>query len=218
MIGVYVSVPVACFRKGMAREFFETHPLPPPSTCYGFLLSLVGEHDRRRHLGCRVTPAILGKPEVSVVLRTMWRVKNRELGHPQNLRPDFQQLLSHVELVVWLDSSDETTAGAMLEQRVAAALDPANRGDVERSGGLCLGESTHLVDEVSPLERRPDMMGRKTRTFLLDPAGSTTLPVWVDHIGSAGTRWVTGELRPGPLTEPARERVPLITDQEAADG
>ena len=43
MIGLYVTVPVACFRKGLAREYLETEPLPPPSTCYGFLLSLVGE-------------------------------------------------------------------------------------------------------------------------------------------------------------------------------
>ena len=42
MLGIYVSVPVACFRKGLAREFLETEALPPPATCYGFLLSLVG--------------------------------------------------------------------------------------------------------------------------------------------------------------------------------
>ncbi len=46
MIGVYVSVPVACFRKGFAREYLETEVLPPPATCYGFLLSLVGETER----------------------------------------------------------------------------------------------------------------------------------------------------------------------------
>ena len=30
MIGVSVTVPVACFRKGMAREYLETEPIPPP--------------------------------------------------------------------------------------------------------------------------------------------------------------------------------------------
>ena len=49
MLGIYVSVPVACFRKGLAREYLETEPIPPPSTCYGFLLSLVGETSRLRH-------------------------------------------------------------------------------------------------------------------------------------------------------------------------
>ncbi len=33
--------------------------LPPPATCYGFLLSLVGEVRRERHIGCRVAPAML---------------------------------------------------------------------------------------------------------------------------------------------------------------
>ena len=56
MLALKVSVPVACFRKGFAREFWETEELPPPATCYGFLLSLVGERDRRRHVGVRVCP------------------------------------------------------------------------------------------------------------------------------------------------------------------
>ena len=43
MLGLKVTVPVACFRKGFAREFWETEELPPPATCYGFLLSLVGK-------------------------------------------------------------------------------------------------------------------------------------------------------------------------------
>jgi CRISPR-associated protein Cas5t len=57
MLGVYVTVPIACFRKGLAREFLESEWIPPPATCYGFLLSLVGESRRSRHIGCRVTPA-----------------------------------------------------------------------------------------------------------------------------------------------------------------
>ena len=80
MTGLYVSVPVACFRKGLAREYLETEPLPPPSTCYGFLLSLVGESDRRRHTGARVSAAIRGEPAVSTVLRTLWREKDKKLA------------------------------------------------------------------------------------------------------------------------------------------
>ena len=58
MLGIYVTVPVACFRKGLAREYLETEPLPPPATCYGFLLSLVGESSRLRHVGVRVVTGI----------------------------------------------------------------------------------------------------------------------------------------------------------------
>src|SRR6478735_6990538 len=97
MLGVYVTVPIACFRKGLAREYLETEPLPPPATAYGFLLSLVGEERRVRHVGCRIC----------VVLRTVWRVKKQPLGSGGNTRPDYQQLLTQVELAFWLDSTEE---------------------------------------------------------------------------------------------------------------
>src|SRR5271163_1811182 len=129
MLGVYVTVPVACFRKGLAREYLETEPLPPPSTCYGFLLSLVGESVRRRHIGVRVTPALLGKPPTSVVLRTVWRVKKTPLGSPGNTRPDYQQLLTGVALAMWLDSTDERTETPTLEDRVRVALDQPRQVD-----------------------------------------------------------------------------------------
>ena len=77
MLGVHVTVPVTCFRKGMAHEYLETEPIPPPATCYGFLLSLVGETNRRRHIGCRVTVTSIGRPDVSVVLRTICRQLRR---------------------------------------------------------------------------------------------------------------------------------------------
>jgi CRISPR-associated protein Cas5t len=145
MLSLYVSVPVACFRKGLAREYLETEVLPPPATCYGFLLSLVGEADRRRHIGCRVAPMLLNRPQMSVVLRTVWRVKKAPLGSAGNTRPDYQQLLSPVELALWLDSADESH-DERLEARVRRALEQPS--SIRRFGGLCLGESTHLVDEV----------------------------------------------------------------------
>ena len=37
MLELEVAVPVACFRRGFAREFWESEDLPPPATCYGFL-------------------------------------------------------------------------------------------------------------------------------------------------------------------------------------
>src|SRR6516165_5787191 len=117
MLGIRVTVPVACFRKGLAREYLETEPLPPPSTCYGCLLSLVGETQRYRHAGCRVAPVLLNEPEQSVVLRTVWRVKKTPLGSPGNSRPDYQQILSPVELILWLDAADEQGQGPTLEVR-----------------------------------------------------------------------------------------------------
>jgi CRISPR-associated protein Cas5t len=213
VLGVYVTVPVACFRKGLAREYLETEPLPPPATCYGFLLSLVGETNRRRHVGCRVAPVLLGAPETSVVLRTVWRVKKAPLGSPGNTRPDYQQLLTGVELLVWLDSSDERAAAPTLESRVGAAL--ANPANVSRFGGLSLGESTHLINEVSPWEQvKVRHAGRTGRAFLVAPKGRLTLPVWVDHVGSAGTRYATGDLDEVPLSDPpAVARLPVISPE-----
>ena len=213
MLGVYVTIPVACFRKGLAREYLETEPLPPPATCYGFLLSLVGETDRKKHIGCRVAPVLLNKPPTSVVLRTVWRVKEKAIpqGSGTNARPDYQQLLTDVQLVIWLDSSGE--AGDKLEERVRTAL--ADPGSVTRFGGLSLGESTHMVDEVCLLERVRDRLPKSGRIFLKrdDKKGRLTLPVWVDHVGSAGTRYATGDLEASPLSQPDPERMPIISPE-----
>ena len=207
MLGIRVTVPIACFRKGLAREYLETEALPPPSTCFGFLLSLVGEERRARHVGCRVAPVLLNEPDQSVVLRTVWRVKKTPLGSAGNTRPDFQQLLSPVELVIWIDSTGEPAGMENLEARVSRALQHPEV--IDRFGGLSLGESTHLVDEVQVLDRylasqayarRHPLEGR---AFLLADRGRLTLPVWVDHLGSSGTRYVTGNLVPHwPIERP----------------
>lgn len=212
MLGLYVSVPVACFRKGFAREYLETEALPPPATCYGFLLSLVGEVDRDRHIGCRISPGLLSQPEKSVVLRTVWRIKKRQdpLGHAGNRTPAQQELLTDVRLVVWLDSLEEVGQQPTLEGRVAdACLDPER---ITRFGGLSLGESTHLVDEVKLI--RNDRVSTDVRggssLFVVAEFGQFTLPVWVDHVGSEGTRYVVGELKQAPLAPPDRLLMPKI--------
>lgn len=221
MLGIRVTVPIACFRKGLAREYLETEPLPPPSTCYGFLLSLVGETRRLRHAGCRIAPVLIGKPDQSVVLRTVWRVKKAPLGSAGNTRPDFQQLFSDVEVICWVDSSEESNADLRLEERVRDALN--NPSKVARFGGLSLGESTHLVNEVSLMDRylqtsafRSRPPGERGRAFLLADKGRLTLPVWVDHVGSAGTRFVTGDLVPDwPIQQrPVLNRMSKISPPE----
>ncbi|MCG6157256.1 type I-MYXAN CRISPR-associated protein Cas5/Cmx5/DevS [Rubinisphaera margarita] len=223
MLGLYVSVPIACFRRGRAREYLETELLPPPSMCYGFFLSLVGETDRENHIGCRVSPSIVFSlnpdempgqftSDLSVVLRTVWRVKSKPLGSAGNTRPDYQQLLSNIHLVIWLDSSGETCERT-LEQRVQEAL--TSPGNIQRFGGLSLGESTHLVDEVVEIER---WLARQkhpvsARRFELDPKGNLSLPVWVDHVGSQGTRYVRGSLIPGSIQTPESGRMPQISPE-----
>ncbi|MFC1758605.1 type I-MYXAN CRISPR-associated protein Cas5/Cmx5/DevS [Planctomycetota bacterium] len=214
MIGVHVTVPIACWRRGKAREYLETEMLPPPSTCYGFLLSLVGETDRLAHVGARVTVAMISRePQLSVVLRTVWRVKKRPLGTAGNTRPDYQQLLTGSELVIWIDSSDEhgnTDDLMTLEQRVQAALDPNARSQINRFGGLSLGESTHLVDEIKPF--KPQAIDGEC--FVVNQRGRLTLPVWVDHVGSAGTRFTTGDIELRKLLPPKPIELPQINPPE----
>ena len=212
MMGVYVSVPIGCFRRGMAREYLETEVLPPPATCYGFLLSLVGETDRYHHTGARVAPVLLGEPATSVVLRTVWRVKSRPLGSKGNTRPDYQQLLTGLEIVIWLDSSDEDGEVPNLESRVALALNPATRKTIVRFGALSLGESTHMVDQIMLLtdELREILRGVRTRSFLIAERGRLSLPVWVDHVGSRDTVHVVGDLVDTDLSRPKTSRMPQI--------
>lgn len=214
MLGVFVSVPVACFRRGLAREYLETEALPPPSTCYGFLLSLVGETNRLRHIGCRIAPVILGTPAKSTVLRTVWRIKKNRLrmGDGNNRTPTQQELLTNVRLLLWLDSIDEKGETPFLEQRVENAL--MHPKTLQRFGGLSLGESTHLVDEVKI------SLGSEEETgsiFVCADRGRLTLPVWVNHVGSEGTHYVTGDFRSGPLTSPDRSQLPLIVPPEQAN-
>ncbi|GHH02824.1 type I-MYXAN CRISPR-associated protein Cas5/Cmx5/DevS [Comamonas sp. JC664] len=213
MIALELTVPVACWRKGRARELVETEVLPPPATCYGALLSLVGEQDRERHRGCRVTAGLLNAPVISTVLRTFWRTKNLKVakGNGENAGPDQQQLVIDARLVVWCDSGEEPESDAPLEARVVRAMrDP---GSVERTGAWSLGESTHLINDARLLpEGRPPA---GCRAFLTTATGVLTLPVWVDHVGTRGSRYAVGGLE--ALTDvPEVRRLPRIPLAEGA--
>ena len=185
-IRLYVSVPVAGFRVAQAREFWETYPCPPPSTVYGMLLSLVGETDRLVHQNAEISVALLSVPESSVILRTLWRVKdiNTFPGLGNNKRPDFQELLSDIRLSVWVrQGRDEGKPYALVTRLQSALREPCS---ITRFGGLSLGESTHLVDEVRVWRVDDPQAGR---ILLRDERGDMSLPVWPDHVGSKGTVW-----------------------------
>ena len=127
MLQLEVTVPIACFRKGFAREYWESEELPPPSTCYGFLLSWL--ESETADIGARVCPALLIPAERSTVLRTLWRVKDRGTlpGIGTNSRPDYQDFLTDVHLAIWLDSTEELNKPDTLEDRVIQALDHPER-------------------------------------------------------------------------------------------
>jgi CRISPR-associated protein Cas5t len=213
MIGLHVTVPLACWRKGAARELLETEVMPPPATCYGALLSLVGEVDRERHRGCRVSAGLLNDPGRSTVLRTLWRIKQAELGqgNKANARPDFQQLVVDSAVMIWCDSAEEADPASGLEARVRTAMQAP--GSVERFGGWSLGESTHLINDA--WVHADGVPPSACRAFLVHPEGDVTLPVWVDHVGSAGTRYAVGRLE-AISQAPPRERLPQIPPGDVA--
>lgn len=202
---LYVEVPYASFRKSFARSFAETYPLPPPATVYGMLLSLVGERFRQRHAGVGLAFAYKCRepdhrcegpcvPRVATTLRKLSRFKYG-VGTKGGSKPDLVETLCGIEFLCWVDSSGEArdatpTDGPedldgvrTLEERVVAAL--KSPGHIERYGVLSLGLSDDIVNDV----RLCGKVGGKWHRLLPDAAGATELPVWVDHTGSAWTRW-----------------------------
>ena len=139
---------------------------------YGLLLSLVGETNHA-HEGAELAIALLSQPEYSVVLRTLWRVKSRKHGPGlgENKRPDFQELLTHIKLAVWLKKGKNEDAPVCLADRVRQVL--AAPHTAIRFGGLSLGESTHLVDVLRPLREEDGPHGT---VLLQSDEGDLSLP------------------------------------------
>lgn len=184
MITLEVEVPIACFRQSRAREYAETYSVPPPSTVYGMLLSMVGEIDRYRYLGTKLAIAMLSAPQKSTVIRTFRRFKRKEINDPSNARPDYQELLTDIRLVVWV-SAASASEQPTLSERLRLAFEHPEA--VDRFGGLCLGESRDLINAVTLLSSA--YQGEALRWLLQDADGVLTLPIWVDHVGSQDTRW-----------------------------
>lgn len=193
MIALRVEAPFGSFRKSYARAFAASYPLPPPSTIYGMLLSLVGERRRARHVGARLAVGYLcplgesrpALPRVTTVLRKLSRFKygvpskQSELGNTL----DFVEVLGGIEFVVWVDSSGEREAPRLAE-RLTEAIDEPER--VNRTGIVCLGLSDDAVNDIA---RWPNEDERQVCWLRPRDDGGMELPVWVDHVGAADTRW-----------------------------
>jgi CRISPR-associated protein Cas5t len=149
------------------------------------LLSLVGERQRRTHLGARLAMGFLDRPRLSTVLKKLSRykygvpAKQSKLGNA----PDYMEIVCGIHFILCVDSADEQQEPT-LEARTSGALDsPEN---VTRTGVLCLGLSDDLVNSVRRLNSDKP---REVHWLVADPTGSLELPVWVDHVASADTRW-----------------------------
>ena len=207
---LFVSAPICGFRVAQARSYWETYLFPPPSTVNGMLLSLIGEPNRLRCEGAEIAVALLEselKLVPSVVLRTMWRFKGSSIpGQTEkgNTTPDYQELLTHIRLSIWVRPGEREREKSLAE-RLRSALE--NPETITRYGGLSLGESTHLVDEVRRW-RESDTEKFSLGWLLVKPdadreqaTADMSLPVWPDHVGSKGTRWGQFALRQLSATE-----------------
>jgi CRISPR-associated protein Cas5t len=182
ILTLQVELPIACFRSSSAREYAETYPVPPPSTIYGMLLSLVGETDRYKHCHVELALALLSKPQISTVIRTFRRFKRKDIAAPENARPDYQELLTNVKFLVWVSTGSDSTTPDLVERLQIAFAEPQR---VDRFGGLSLGESRDLINSVSLLSDNEQI--ESLQWLYRDEYGPLSLPYWVDHVGSKGT-------------------------------
>lgn len=178
---LFIEAPICAFRPRWSREYQETYSFPPPATVYGMLLSLVGVDwkEKANFIGVDMALALQEEPEKCRVFRKFRRVpQSKGKGKPDpdpltSRRPDYQDLLLGLQFWVWLRDGQSHHS---LTSRVSAALSSEHRHEIRRYGGLSLGESSHLVNEISL--KPPEGQGR----FLYrDPAGYYQLPVWVHH-------------------------------------
>ena len=88
-------------------------------------------------------------------------------------RPDYQELLLGLEFWLWIDDAQ---ASHPLCGEIRKALDPARRSEIVRHGALCLGESSHMVNEVT--KDRPRGRGRFVAPC---EKGFLSMPVWSDY-------------------------------------
>jgi CRISPR-associated protein Cas5t len=150
------------------------------------LLSFVGETDLTTHLGVKLAIGVVGEePTVSRIVRKQRHHKfsKKHLGtYPssQFSKPNLQEILTDLQLVIRVDSSEETGT-LTLEERIVITLETPEK--INRFGGLSLGESWALVNGI-----RFYREGDGSISWLVkDKRGLISLPIWIDRKTTRGT-------------------------------
>lgn len=179
---LFVDVPMASFRPMWSREYQETYPVPPPSTIYGMLLSLVGveREEKKRHVGVKIAVALQDQPERGRIFRKFRRVaQSKEDVDPlTDRRPDYQELVLWLKFWLWVDDSG---ANNPLVEKIRESLDKERQKSITRHGALCLGESSHMVNEIKLAVGNVAPTANEGRFLARNKTGFLTMPVWTDH-------------------------------------
>lgn len=194
-IWLRVTVPIASFAVPQAREFVESYPFPPPSTVYGMLLSMIGETDRKKYIGTRLSVIVSRLAYPNMILRKIRRVKKADLNDATNSRPDYQTLLTGLEFFVGVESPSSVPAN--LTEKIRSALKYPE--SIRRFGGLSCGESHNLVDQINLVSDQVVLETlEENESWVLkpNPTGDWSVQVWVDHVGSLNTVWERASFEP----------------------
>ena len=219
---LFVDVPMASFRPMWSREYQETYPAPPPSTIYGMLLSLVGVEREQKgdYAGVRLAIALEDQPQIGRIFRKFRRVaqSSRKFRHVAQSgqddgplaerRPDYQEIILWLKFWLWID---DAKAKNPLAERICEALDTERRRDVVRHGALCLGESSHMVNEVKLAIGNVAPTKREGRFLVRNKTGFLTMPVWTDHGNDVLHVETFALLEPKPLPPQPGEEEKWIT-------
>lgn len=170
-----VDVPMSNFRTSFAGGFRESYPVPPHSTCYGMLLSLIGEWNKWEYkTDSELAIGMVTTPSKSQVLRTQHRYKKDNLLERSNRIPDYIEVLSNVGFVLGVKGR--------LADKVHTAL--TNSETIDRHGSLSLGESIYIVNAIDILE----FEDIEANWLVQSEDGFLALPCWVDP-SMKFTRW-----------------------------
>ncbi len=214
---LFVDVPMASFRPMWSREYQETYPAPPPSTIYGMLLSLVGveREEKERHVGVKIAVALQDQPETGRIFRKFRRVaqSNKNADPLTDRRPDYQELVLWLKFWLWVDDSEAKNS---LVEKIRQALDKERRKTIARHGALCLGESSHMVNEIKLAVGDAVPTEKEGRFLVQDKAGFLTMPVWTDHQNDVPHVETFTLLEPGPLPAHPLEEEKWITVSPSA--
>ena len=191
---LHIDVPMCSFRPYTSKDYQDTYPAPPPSTLFGMLLSLLGVEPQQaeRFFGNRIGIAIKEEAEVSQIVRKMRRdPASGNITSPQ-YRPEYQEILTDLKVYCLIDDNE-----ARQESLVSALNEALDKPEsLDRYGGLCLGESTFLVDAIHRKKNPPECL-------LLQPdeRGTLVMPVWTNFQLRSRTRLQRFELVRGSLDQ-----------------